>query len=667
MSTTTPAKILIVDDEKSIRDILTMVLKKEGYSVTVTADGEEAIDQVEAGNFNLAIVDINLPKISGIDVLKKIKQLNAETEVIVISGFASLDTAVESVRAGAFDYIIKPFHIQTITGVVRRGIEKTRQAADARQQITRLKEENRELGLLYELRDVIGYRLDYNEVMNLIMSSLHTVLDYHASAFLFIAEEEQIELSIWTQPDTSQDIVNQVESNILDAFNSIYEKHISKDMILSRLIKAEYLISENDPCPQSLKSFLEIPLITRDGDVNRLTGVVSICSHNLNAFDQSTSKLFHSVANNIISDTLEKQKRMLIGEKNTLEIMVSSMTDGVIMFDRKKHISLLNTAAKKMLGLEIDGIIRESNLVESLGKNRLAEAIYVICDRNDNDKKCLETSFEEEIYIDNTKMFLSSNVSPIESDDGQTCGVVAILRDITKRKEIEEAKSNFISTVSHELRTPLTSIKNAVSIIEMSDVIDNELQRFLDIALRNIDRLEKMINEILTFSKLENGKMDMNFQSIDIKSLSHEVINNIQGLAIRKSIEIDEIIPSDLPKVYADSDKLEQVLTNIIDNAIKFTPDSGRIAIEAKLSKDGSKSPSTEFIEISVSDTGIGIASEDQERIFDRFERATLYNKGVGLGLAIAKKIVDNHSGKIWVESELGKGSKFTFTIPRTK
>jgi two-component system, OmpR family, phosphate regulon sensor histidine kinase PhoR len=667
MSTTTPAKILIVDDEKSICDILTMVLKKEGYSVTVSADGEEAIDQVKAGNFSLAIVDINLPKISGIEVLKKIKQLNSEMEVIVISGFASLDTAVESVRAGAFDYIIKPFHIQSITDVVQRGIEKTRQAAEARQQVTRLKEENRELGLLYELRDVIGYRLDYNEVMNLIMSSLHTVLDYYASAFLFIAEEEQIELTIWTQPDTSQDIVNQVESNILDAFNNIYEKHISKDMILSNLIKAEYLIPENDPYPQNLKSFLDIPLITRDGDVNRLTGVISICSHNVKAFDQSTSKLFHSVANNIISDTLEKQKRMLTGEKNTLEIMVSSMTDGVIMFDRKKHISLLNTAAKKMLGLEIDGIIRESNLIESLGKNRLAEAIYVICDRNDNDRKCLGTSFEEEIYIDNTKMFLSANVSPIKSDEGQTCGVVAILRDITKRKEIDEAKSNFISTVSHELRTPLTSIKNAVSIIVISNVIDNELQKFLDIALRNIDRLEKMINEILTFSKLENGKMDMSFQSIDIKSLSHEAINNIQEFARQKSIKIVEMMPSDLPQAYADPDKLEQVLTNIIDNAIKFTPENGRITIEAKLAKNGTKSPSTEFLEISVADTGIGIASEDQERIFDRFERATLYNKGVGLGLAIAKKIVDNHDGKIWVESEFGKGSKFTFTIPRAK
>jgi two-component system phosphate regulon sensor histidine kinase PhoR len=257
-------------------------------------------------------------------------------------------------------------------------------------------------------------------------------------------------------------------------------------------------------------------------------------------------------------------------------------------------------------------------------------------------------------------MFLSANVSPLKSDDGKMCGIVAVLRDITKRKEIDEAKSNFISTVSHELRTPLTAIKNAVSIIETSDAIDGILQRFVIIANRNIDRLERLINEILAFSKLETGKMEMTFEPVDLRSLSYEIIANIQELAKQKSIEIKEKIPDGLPKAYADPHRLEQVLTNILDNAIKFTPENGRITIEARFVNSNSN-----YLEVSVSDTGIGIALEDQQRIFDRFERATLYNKGVGLGLAIAKRIIDDHNGKIWVESESGKGSKFIFTVPR--
>jgi len=665
-----PADILVVDDEESIRHILTMVLEEEGYTITTVSDGSEAIERFEQSGFDLAIVDVNLPSAGGIEVLRRIKQANAETEVIIVSGYASLDTAVEAVRAGAYDYIIKPFTVQTIIEVVKRGLDKRKQVVEARQQITQLEERNRELGLLYELRDAIGYTLDYNEVMELIMPSLHTVLDYHASAFLLVTEDEQTELTIWTPPDSSQDVVGQIELNLISAFNSISDKQISRSMISTRLSKANFLAPLKHLPFQRLRSSINIPLVIKDGPSNRLAGMVNISSYNSDAFDQSTSKLFHSIANNIISDTLEKQRRMLTEEKNILETMVSSMSDGVIMFDRKKHISLVNSSAKRMLGLLVNGMVRESSLMESLGNSHLACAIRSICDRNGNGEynaSYVENSFEEEIFVESTKMFLGASVSPLKADDGKICGVIAVLRDITKRKEIDEAKSNFISTVSHELRTPLTSIKNAVSIIETSDVIDNTLQKFVTIANRNIDRLERLINEILAFSKLENGKMKMAFEAVDLKSLSHEVIANIQELAAQKIIKINERIPDNLPKAYADSDRLEQVLTNILDNAIKFTPENGQITVEAHLVSDFETAPISDFLEVNISDTGIGIDPDDQQRIFDRFERATLYNKGVGLGLAIAKRIVDNHSGKIWVESELGKGSKFSFTIPRVK
>jgi two-component system, OmpR family, phosphate regulon sensor histidine kinase PhoR len=665
-----PADVLVVDDAESIRSILIMVLEEEGYNVTAVSDGNEAIEMVEQYGFDLAIVDVNLPGAGGIEVLRKIKQVNAETEVIIVSGYASLDTAVDAVRAGAYDYIIKPFAVQTIIEVVRRGLDKRRQAVEARQQMTHLEERNRELGLLYELRDAIGYKLDYNEVMELIMPSLHTELDYHASAFLLVTEEDQTELSIWTSPDSPREVVEQIELNLVSAYNSISDKPLMESMINTRLSKANFLIPLKHLLFQRLRSSINIPLVIKDGLTNRLAGMVNISSYNSEAFDLSTSKLFHSIANNIISDTLEKQRKMLAEEKNILETMVGSMSDGVIMFDRKKHISIINHSAKKMLGLIVNGVVRESSLMESLGNSRLAIAIRIICDRNGSngyDKTCVEASFEEEIYIDSTKMFLGASVSSLKSDDGKTCGIIAVLRDITKRKEIDEAKSNFISTVSHELRTPLTSIKNAVSIIESSEAVDDTLQKFVGIANRNIDRLERLINEILAFSKLENGKMKMEFESVNLKSLIHETIANIQELATQKAIEINEIIPDNLPKAFADSERLEQVITNILDNAIKFTPENGRITITTRLVKDGNTVPNSDFLEVCISDTGIGIADEDQLRIFDRFERATLYNKGVGLGLAIVKRIIDSHNGKIWVESEYGKGSKFLFTVPYAK
>lgn len=666
------ANILVVDDAEPIRDILTLVLEDEGYVITTASDGFEAIDEIENRQFDLAIVDVNLPGADGIDVLKKIKQVNTETEVVIVSGYASIDSAVEAVRAGAYDYIIKPFNVKSIIDVVKKGLEKRKQIVDTRQQLTELEEKNRELGLLYELRYAIGYSLDYNEVIELIMPSLHTVLDYHTSACLLITEDDQTEFTVWAHHDYSEEIVDQVKSDLIYAFNSISRKQVSKNLITTNLNKVDYLVPPEDCYAQNLKSFLNIPLATKDGAMEKLVGMVNISSFNENAFDHSTSKLFHSIANNIISDTLEKQRKMLNEEKNVLETMVNSMTDGVIMLDRKKHISLVNLPAKKMLGLDLNGAFKESDLIGGIGDSRLANTIKLVFERNGKNNQdeitSLEKSFEEEIFIENTKVFLSASVSPLKTDEGRTCGIVTILRDVTRRKEIDEAKSNFVSTVSHELRTPLTSIKNAISIIEMCDISDSRALKFVTIANRNIDRLEKLVNEILSFSKLENGKMSMSFEPVDLKSIYHDVIVNIQQLAINKNIEIHERIPDNLPKVYADFGKLEQVLTNILDNAIKFTPENGSIIIEAKKPSNGNKVKEKlsngSFLEISVSDTGIGISLDDQKRIFDKFERATLYNNGVGLGLAIAKKIVDNHNGQIWVESELGKGSKFAFTLP---
>lgn len=665
------ANILVVDDSPPICSILTMLLEDEGHKVITAFNGSEAINEIERKQFDLAIVDVNLPDSDGIDVLKKIKQRSTDTEVVVVSGFASLDSAVEAVRAGAYDYIIKPFNVKSITEVVRKGLEKRKQIIETRQQLTKLEEKNRELGLLYELKYAIGYSLDYNEVMELIMSSLHSVLDYHASACLLMTDDDQMEFTIWAHSKCSDEIVEQVKSNLINAFNSISKIQISQEAIITNLNKVDYLAPSSYDQAQSLRSFLNIPLVIKDGTEERLAGMVNISSYDTNAFDYSTSRLFHSVANNIISDTFEKQRRMLNEEKTVLETMVNSMTDGVILLDRKKHIFLVNLSAKKMLGLDLNSTIRESDIIKSIKNSRLASIIKYTCERNGNDKnvhnsiQSLDKSFEEEIFIEDTHVFLNATVSPLKSDESKTCGIVVILRDITRQKEIDQAKSSFVSTVSHELRTPLTSIKNAIAILEMDEELNSRNQRFIAIANRNMERLEKLVNEILDFSKLENGKMDMNFRPVDIKILSNEVISAIQQLAINKKIRIYDEIPDNLPKVYADRDRIEQVLTNILDNAIKFTPENGSITLQARKVRDrNGGSQERSFLEISISDTGIGISREDQERIFDRFERATLYNSGVGLGLAIVKKIIDSHSGKIWVESELGKGSKFIFILP---
>lgn len=654
--------ILIVDDEKSIRDLFKVIMEKEGHNIITAEDGYEAMKQIELNDFDLAVVDINLPGPNGINILEKIKEVNSETEVIIMSGFASLDTAVDAMRLGAYDYIVKPFRLQAVIDTIRRGLEKQKQTIEAKQHLILLEEKNRELGMLYELRGAVNYILDYEEVMELIMQKMHNELDYDISAFLFILENEQAVLTIWSTPQTPQKLIDQVKTNLIKSFNNISSNQIEEDQIIVK--KKNILDSKNKASVpiETIKSFLNIPLAIKSFGRENLIGMVNISSWKENAFDQNTSRLFHSISNNIVSATLEKQKNLLSEEKSKLEVMLESMTDGVIMLDRKKHIFLINTSAKAMLGLEKE-IIKTEDLIKITKGTRLSSVIDSICNLKEMHTFAIdEKSFEEELYIDKAKMYLNVNVSPVKSEGDKIHGIVAILRDVTKKKEIEEAKSNFISTVSHELRTPLTSIQNAISIIEIAGEVNEQQAKFISIATRNVERLTKLVNEILDFSKLESGKMEMNFSPVDIKTLANESIANIMNLAGKR--EINENVPNDLPKVYADPSKLDQVFTNILDNAIKYTPDGGKITIEAR--KVNGKD-SNDFVEIRISDTGIGIAPEKKERIFERFERGTLYNKGAGLGLAIVKKIIESHNGKIWVESELGKGSTFIFTIPIAK
>ncbi len=653
--------ILIVDDEKGIRDLFTVIMEKEGHNITEAADGYEAMKQIESSYFDLAIVDINLPGPNGINILKKIKEVSSETEVIMMSGFATLDTAVDAVRLGAYDYIVKPFRLQSVIDTIRRGLEKQKQTIEAKQHLMLLEEQNRELGMLCELRSDISYILDYEEMMELIMRKMHNELDYDISAFLYIPENEQVFLNIWSDPKTPQELIDQVKLNLIKAFNYISPNQIVEDQIIIKKKNIKSSKNKLDNSISAIKSFLNIPLVSDNSGKEHLFGMVNISSWKDNAFDQSTTRLFQSISNNIVSATLEKQKRLLSEEKSKLEVMLESMTDGVVMLDQKKHILLTNPSAKTMLGLEKE-IIRADDIISATEGTRLSSVIDNICNLKEFNMFAMgEKSFEEELYIEKTKMYLNANVSPIKSEGEKIHGIVVILRDVTKKKEIEEAKSNFISTVSHELRTPLTAIQNAISIIEMAGEVNEQQEKFISIATRNVERLTRLVNEILDFSKLESGKMEMNFSPVDIKALASMSIDNIRNLAGKR--EINENIPDDLPKAYADPGKLDQVFTNILDNAIKYTPDDGKITISARR-VNGKDSNDPDFIEVRISDTGIGISPEKKERIFERFERGTLYNKGAGLGLAIVKKIIESHNGKIWVESELGKGSTFIFTVP---
>jgi len=250
-----------------------------------------------------------------------------------------------------------------------------------------------------------------------------------------------------------------------------------------------------------------------------------------------------------------------------------------------------------------------------------------------------------------------------------------ILEDLTSEKgraekyskELEKAlsiKSYFTSVVSHELRTPLTAIKEGISIVSDGTAgnVSKEQKDFLTIASRNVDRLARLINDVLDFQKLESGRMTFNMQESSINDIINDVGRMMMPLAAEKKLELIFDFKENLPKILFDRDKITQVVTNLVNNAIKFT-DKGSITIITSRVND--------FIQIAVNDTGPGIKQEDLPRLFRPFEQLESYSGrktgGTGLGLSISKEIVKAHNGEIWAESELGKGSTIYFTLPVSK
>ncbi len=245
---------------------------------------------------------------------------------------------------------------------------------------------------------------------------------------------------------------------------------------------------------------------------------------------------------------------------------------------------------------------------------------------------------------------------------------LALLRDITEHKEMEEKlketmkmKSEFISTVSHELRTPLTAIKGGIDLVldGLSGNINEEQKEVLGISKKNVDRLARLINNVLDSEKLESGRMKLDIQPNNINEIVTDVYEMLAITAKDAGINLLLELDDSLPEIGFDSDKITQVLTNLISNAMNFTK-KGNIVIKTS-KKDGT-------IHVSVSDTGCGIKKQDLSRVFGRFEQlATGGDRktgGTGLGLSISREIIEQHNGELWLESKFGKGSKFTFTLP---
>ena len=334
------------------------------------------------------------------------------------------------------------------------------------------------------------------------------------------------------------------------------------------------------------------------------------------------------------------------------EALFNSMAEGVLLLDPEGRVQLANQAYIRLFGVKAD--IRARTIMEALRLHELEELVNSL----GPEKRVLGRELK---LLRPDERWLQVNGSAIFDAQGKRQGTILVFHDLTRLKQLERMRQEFVANVSHELRTPLSLIKGYVETLRDGALHNPEVApRFLQTIDRNAERLTLLIEDLLTLSELESGRLKLQLKPVPLQEAVQKVLEDFRERAGAKQIELLADVPDLLLRV--DADRLEQVLCNLVDNAIKYCRNEGTVRVQARSAESGQ-------IEVSVQDDGPGIAPEAIERVFERFYRADKARSrgqgGTGLGLAIVKHIIQSHGGRVCVKSDFGHGSTFFFTIPQ--
>ncbi len=546
-------RILVVDDEPSVIDVFREFLAMQGYDVSIASSGEEAVRAMPDLRPDIILTDINLPGLSGLEVMRVAKGIDPEVAVIVVTGYASASTAIDALRQGAYDYVTKPFDLDEVHQIVERGIANRRLKAINRRLVEELRLKNE-------------------------------ILQHHEQEL-----RERVRLATW-QMTTLYDV----------------GKAIMADL---ELVPRLALITAK---AAELSEAAAAVVYLKNGESGQFRAA---SAHGLEFAVSETGNEDALDPGGVLGPAVRDQAAVRLASRAgdpplTLPAAPGGRFDALL-------------AVPMVTGGEVIGVL---------------------------------------VVLDKPGGFSGDDQSFLVLYASQSAVAVRNSQLYEHTKSLDRLKSEFVAVVSHEIRTPLTSVKGAVELLADDRYFENTEQqgKLLTIAHANAERLLVLINDILDFSKLESASLPMNIERQRLEPVVHMAAHNLKTLIEERRIHLQVVLAADLPDLMLDSNRIAQVLTNLLSNAIKFSAPGGRIDVTADPWDNG--------VRVGVRDYGEGIAAPDLPKLFQKFSQidssATRKAGGTGLGLVICKGIVEQHGGKIWVESVSGQGSTFFFSLP---
>jgi PAS domain S-box-containing protein len=632
--------ILVVDNDEFSRTWARRRLEKENYCVREAQNAQQALEEITRDPPDLILLDVMLPGVDGFEFTRKLRQDPnlAATPIIVLTTLDDLKSKVEGLEAGASDYVTKMPEPEELLARIRALLRLKRV------QEALLGDRNR-TALLLRVGRQLSAELDLETLLSQILEQTVDSLGATMGSLILLDQQGAALRNIYYHQGEVTMIAEQVKGRIIQDGLAGWVIQQREGVILRDSRQdPRWIVVEN--IHAKMVSVMSVPMVQQD----RVAGVLTITHESVDRFTPADLDLLKAIASQAgIALANAQLFEAVEQERGHLKAILTGTNDGIVATDKKGRIVLLNPAAERIFGLSLRQVAGRS-LEESIPFDSLIGAFGQA-------REAIGSPPPSELALpDGRTLFFT--VSPVESGPKGEGGYVAVMQDITHLKELDRMKNEFVSTVSHDLRTPLATIHGYTEVLEKT-VQDPDGKDLIQQIRSGTLRMANLVEELLDLGKIESG-IETARERCRLDQIVAEAVEEACFHAESADIVLSATLPIEPTPVEGNPTRLRQVVDNLIHNAIKYTPPGGTISVW--LWEKAGK------VTVTVQDSGIGIPREALPRLFEKFYRVpcpdTPKTRGAGLGLAIVKAVVEQHGGQVWVQSKLGEGSTFGFSLP---